>query len=167
MPSKLILASTACRSVFERKYEAFESMGGPEARRAAERFWGGAIDKDPTVIKDWDRHCLPHYNTRPQDPQVRARAIRREATAARFFKTDGERWRMDYRKDLATVRCPTLVLAGDRDPVTPLADSEEIVASLPKELVRYQVVHGAGHGVHRDRPAEAERILRAFILGKP
>ncbi|MEQ9329916.1 alpha/beta hydrolase [Thalassobaculum sp.] len=164
LPARLILASTACRSVFERKYDAFEAMGGPESRRAAERFWGGAIEGDPTVVDDWDRHCRPYYNTRPQDPDGRTRMVRRAATEARFFKAEGERWRMDFRADLARVRCPTLVLAGDRDPVTPLADAEEIAASLPPNLLRYEVVAGAGHGPHRDRPAETERILRSFIL---
>ena len=163
LPSGLILASTACRSVFERKYDAFEALGGPESRRAAERFWGGAIDQDPTVVDDWDRHCRPYYNTRPQDPDARPRIVRRAATEARFFKAGGERWSMDFRAGLARVRCPTLVLAGDRDPVTPLADAEEIVASLPADLVRYEVVRGAGHGPHRDRPAETERLLRSFI----
>jgi pimeloyl-ACP methyl ester carboxylesterase len=165
LPSRLILASTACRSVFERKYQAFEAMGGPLARRAAERFWGGAIDQDPTVVEDWDRHCRPYYNTRPPDPEARDRVVRRAETEARFFKAGGERWRMDFCADLARVRCPTLVLAGDRDPVTPLADAEEIVASLPGHLARYEVVPGAGHGPHRDRPAEVERLIRAFIAG--
>ncbi len=153
--------------MFERKYDAFEAMGGAESRRAAERFWGGAIEADPSVVEDWERHCRPHYNTRPQDPDSRLRTIRRAATEARFFKAGGERWRMDFRAALAGVRCPTLVLAGDRDPVTPLADAEEIAASLPQHLLRYEVVAGAGHGTHRDRPAETERILRSFIEEKP
>jgi proline iminopeptidase len=166
LPSRLILASTACRSVFERKYDAFEAMGGPDSRRAAERFWGGAIDGDPSVVDDWDRHCRPYYNTTPQDPEGRSRVVRRAATEARFFKAGGERWRMDFRADLARVRCPTLVLAGDRDPVTPLADAEEIAAHLPSDVLRYEVVTGAGHGTHRDRPAETERIQRSFILAE-
>lgn len=166
LPSRLILASTACRSVFERKYDAFGTMGGPESRRAAERFWGGAIDTEAGVVDDWERHCRPFYNTTPQDPEARARVVRRAATEARFFRAGGERWRMDFRRDLARVRCPTLVLAGDRDPVTPLADAEEIAAHLPPGLVRYEVVEGAGHGPHRDRPAETEAILRDFIAGE-
>lgn len=165
LPSRLILASTACRSVFERKYDAFEAMGGPDARRAAERFWGGAIDNEAGVVDDWDRHCRPYYNTTPQDPEARSRVVRRAATEARFFRANGERWRMDFRADLARVRCPTLVLAGDRDPVTPLADAEEIAAHLPPGLMRYEVVRGAGHGPHRDRPEATEAILRSFIAG--
>lgn len=163
LPSKLILASTACRSVFERKYDAFEAIAGMEARRVAERFWGGGIADDATVLDDWVTHCLPFYNSTPQDPEARRRTIKRETTERRFFARGGERWRMDYRAELAKIRCPTLVLAGDRDPVTPLSDAGEIAAHLPKTLVQFEPVANAGHGTHRDRPEETERILRAFL----
>ncbi|NQW12461.1 MAG: alpha/beta hydrolase [Alphaproteobacteria bacterium] len=163
MPGKLILMSTACRSVFERKYEAFEALGGADARRAAERFWGGDLETDPSVLDAWDRHCRPYYNTTAQDPEARHRAIRREATEARFFRRGGERWRMDFRDALGGIRCPTLVLAGDRDPVTPLADSREIAAHLPADLTRVEIVPNAGHGPYRDQPVITERLLRAFL----
>src|SRR3546814_9792433 len=78
LPSRLILASTACRSVFERKYQAFGAIGGPDARRAAERFWGGAIDREPGVGEDWDRHCRPVYKTTPPDQGI-GRAAGRES----------------------------------------------------------------------------------------
>ena len=41
IPGKLILMSTACRSVFERKYEAFEALGGVSARRGHRFRWSG------------------------------------------------------------------------------------------------------------------------------
>jgi proline iminopeptidase len=163
LPSKLILASTACRSVFERKYDAFEAIGGIEARRVAERFWGGGIAEDETVLDDWATQCLPYYNTTPQDPEARKRTIKREATERRFFARGGERWRMDFREDLGRVRCPTLVIAGDKDPVTPLSDAEEIAAHLPDALVQFEPVRNAGHGTHRDRPEETEQVLRTFM----
>ena len=163
LPAKLILASTACRSVFERKYDAFEAIGGAEARRVAERFWGGGIAEDASVLDDWVTHCLPCYNTTPQDTEARKRTIKREATERRFFARGGERWQMDFCDDLSQIRCPTLVLAGDRDPVTPLSDAEEIAAHLPTALVRYETVANAGHGTHRDQPEETERLLRGFL----
>ena len=63
------------------------------------------------------------------------------------------------------VRCPTLVLAGDDDPVTPLESAEEIVAHLPSELVRFERFAGARHGVHRDEPEACFRVLREFLAG--
>jgi proline iminopeptidase len=163
LPSGLILASTACRSVFERKYAAFEALGGIEARRVAERFWGGGIADDASVLDDWAIHCLPHYSTTPQNPEARKRVIKRETTERLFFREGGERWRMDFRDDLAKVACATLVMAGDMDPVTPPSDAEEIVAHLPDHLVEYALIAGTGHGPHRDKPDEIETLLRGFL----
>jgi proline iminopeptidase len=63
------------------------------------------------------------------------------------------------------VRCPTLVLAGDRDPIVPIALSETMAACLPPHLVRFERFTNCGHGVHRDDPERAFKVLREFILG--
>jgi proline iminopeptidase len=58
---------------------------------------------------------------------------------------------------------PTLITAGTYDPITPVGCSEEIHAAIPKGLSELKVFEGAGHGVHRDRPEEAERLFRRFL----
>ena len=70
---------------------------------------------------------------------------------------------MDARAALAQIRCPTLVTVGTYDPITPVACAEEIHAALPAGISRLEIFDGAGHGVHRDRPDEAERVMRAFL----
>jgi proline iminopeptidase len=70
---------------------------------------------------------------------------------------------MDARAGLANIICPTLVLAGTYDPITPVACAEVIAAVLPDGVGHLEVFDGAGHGVHRDQPEEAERVLRAFL----
>ena len=121
------------------------------------------METDPSVVDAWTRHCLPHYNTTKQDRQARLRTIARPATEVHFFRRDGERWRMDSREALSKIRCPTLVLSGDSDPVTPEADAREIAAHLPAECVRLEIVANAGHGTHRDQPLITERLIRGFI----
>jgi len=80
-----------------------------------------------------------------------------------FHFIQGEQRTMDFRADLAKVRCPTLVLAGGLDPITPVSCSREIHAALPAGLAELQVFDSAGHGVHRDEPESAEAALRAFF----
>jgi proline iminopeptidase len=70
---------------------------------------------------------------------------------------------MDYRARLAGIRCPVLVLAGDRDPIMPMAFSETIAACLPPDLVRLERFPGCGHGVIGDDPERAFRLIREFI----
>lgn len=71
---------------------------------------------------------------------------------------------MDFRATLGYVRCPVLVMGGDRDPIAPITFSEAIATSLPKHLVRFERFADCGHGVVPDQPERALSILRDFIL---
>ncbi len=55
------------------------------------------------------------------------------------------------------------MLAGVDDPVTPIADSEDIVARLDPDIVRFERFEHAGHGVWIDDEERAFRVLREFI----
>ena len=56
-----------------------------------------------------------------------------------------------------------LVLAGDADPVCPLADAEDIAAALPPQWMQFHRFANVGHGAWRDDPVAAFAVLRAFI----
>jgi pimeloyl-ACP methyl ester carboxylesterase len=60
--------------------------------------------------------------------------------------------RLDLLRQLDRIKCPTLIVAGEDDPITPVADMEDIAAALPPELVRLERFANAGHGVYRDLP---------------
>jgi proline iminopeptidase len=77
-----------------------------------------------------------------------------------FF--DNEMPDMDMRADLGQVACPTLVLAGAMDPVTPVKCSEEIAHAIG-ENARLEIFEGCGHGVYRDNPDGSDKIMRAFL----
>jgi pimeloyl-ACP methyl ester carboxylesterase len=51
----------------------------------------------------------------------------------------------DMRAELARVSCPTLVLAGELDPLAPAASTRELAAAIPE--ARYREVPGAAHSV--------------------
>jgi proline iminopeptidase len=44
-----------------------------------------------------------------------------------------------------------------------MAGAEEIVASLPPDLVQFERFGHSGHGVFRDEPERANAVLRRFI----
>ena len=81
-----------------------------------------------------------------------------------FFGADGEGHRFDFLPRLSQVRCPTLVMSGEIDPVTPVEQSEDIADALPSHLVRFERFAGCGHGVERDDQEAALRVIREFIL---
>jgi pimeloyl-ACP methyl ester carboxylesterase len=112
-----VFSSTAGRMDLAATYAMMERLGGPEARRIAEEFW-----TDPTEARAgaYIETCMPLYTPgEARDGGDRKRAILR--TAVMFHFIEGEQRTMNLLTGLAAVRCPTLVLAGAHDPITPVA----------------------------------------------
>lgn len=159
--AKVILSSTSHHMGLARKLAMFQQLGGARARAAAEAFWTapGADTWGP-----YQEHCTPLYNTRPSaDAQARARIVFN--TEILFASAGGEQRDMQLLPGLAAVRCPVLVLAGADDPVTPLADAQEIAAAIPAPWGRLVTIADAGHGTWRDQPEAALKVIRDFVTG--
>jgi pimeloyl-ACP methyl ester carboxylesterase len=86
-------------------------------------------------------------NPTPLDPDVVARVRLKLEVGNHFFRNEG------FTVDLF----PTLVLGGELDPITPVADSQDIAAAIPQ--VELRIFEGAGHGVFRDKPEEAVAVI--------
>jgi pimeloyl-ACP methyl ester carboxylesterase len=65
--------------------------------------------------------------------------------------------RPDSRPDLPKIKCPTLVLVGEGDQLTPLKLSEEIAGGIANS--RLVVVPGSGHLSTLERPDEVNKAL--------
>jgi len=65
--------------------------------------------------------------------------------------------RPDSRPDLGGIRCPTLVLVGDQDELTPPERAAEIADGIPG--ARLVTVPGSGHLSSIERPAAVTRAL--------
>lgn len=101
----------------------------------------------------------------PAEPSIRSDVI---ATMARIAP-DAYRlaaaavWLADQRKAAAKVQCPTLILCGSEDRITPPALSEELKDSIPHaSLIE---IAGAGHLPNLEQPDIFNRVLSAFIDG--
>jgi pimeloyl-ACP methyl ester carboxylesterase len=71
-------------------------------------------------------------------------------------------WYTDFRKDVARIDVPTLVMHGDADRILPIAASGERTAKLIKGA-RYVVVKGAPHGMLWTHAEEVNRELVSFL----
>ncbi|MGE0745828.1 MAG: alpha/beta fold hydrolase [Rhodospirillales bacterium] len=69
--------------------------------------------------------------------------------------------RKDGRPDLPRIACPTLVLCGRQDQLTPLAVSEEMARLIPG--ARLVVVENCGHLSTLERPLEVNLALREWM----
>jgi len=70
----------------------------------------------------------------------------------------------DLRELFPKITAPALILKADAD-AAGRKENQKVAALLP----RGKLVHvaGAGHSVHRDRPAETMRVLKQFLAGLP
>ena len=156
-PSKLVLSSTQARRHLEVSAARFEALGGAEAKDCYLRVFDG--DPAPADGIEYLQRCMPLYNRTPS-PFGPARSILNVEMMA-----DSTRWfvDLDLRDDLRAVHAPTLVLAGEDDPMTPVEAAEEIVALLPEGVARFERFADCGHGSYRDQPEATERVLRDFL----
>ncbi|MBI3526611.1 MAG: alpha/beta fold hydrolase [Betaproteobacteria bacterium] len=71
--------------------------------------------------------------------------------------------RPDFRPNLPKIQCPTLVLCGRQDQLTPLENSEGMATAIPgAELV---IVEECGHLSTLERPQRVNTALREWLTG--
>jgi proline iminopeptidase len=158
-PGALVLSSTTAKTRLDRVYDAFERLGGREARAAAEAYWSAP---GPETLPDYARLCFPLYTRSPRNPDADARTVWNFDVMFDFGGDEDQR--LDLLADLSRVRCPTLVLAGEDDPITPMGDAEDMLAALPEGRARLERFSGCGHGVFRDDPEAGLAAIRRFLL---
>jgi pimeloyl-ACP methyl ester carboxylesterase len=69
--------------------------------------------------------------------------------------------RPDSRHDLALIHCPTVVICGRQDGLTPLADSEEMAEKIPR--AKLVVIEDCGHLPTMERPRVVSALLRYWL----
>ena len=96
-------------------------------------------------------------------PELIGRTMVRDEVSKHFVGPGNEMYSFDFRSDLKKIIAPTLVLAGEEDPITPPAFSVEIAQHLPSGYAQLVCMSGAGHGVVPDKPEEVLALIRVFI----
>jgi len=157
--SKLILSSTAAQFRLDETIKMMLKLGGDCAAEVACQFFSSPSQN---TYDAYGEVCLPLYSN-PNAPAAgafRDRAIQRPEVALHFFAD--EMARMDMRAEIAAIICPTLVIGGTIDPVTPPVCSQTIASAIGDNAC-LQMFEGCGHGPHRDNPEGAEKVMRSFL----
>ena len=155
----LILQSTMAQLDVERIREGFRRVGGDTAADAAHAFWTEGAGMEAMLA--YTQTCLPLYSPTTLDPDAAMRPVMNMellADPGRFMRS------MNLLPGLANVRCPTLVIAGEDDPICTLAAMDDIAAALPAEQVRFERIPKAGHFANLDDPERFFGIVREFVL---
>jgi poly(3-hydroxyalkanoate) depolymerase len=117
-------------------------------RRVAGRVYGGAARHDPDALL----HGSPaRFIERPTLPGY----------LSQIYAITG--W--TSIPWLRTLQPPTLVLAGDDDPIVPLVNGRILARCIPR--ARLKVIAGGGHLFLLERPAEMAQLIAAFLRSEP
>lgn len=165
-PVKMVLITTEAKgdSYLEKRVELFEKFGGPEVGALARRrFLEVKGQMDEAAVAKWRTLAMPHY-TRRSRAETMGRAIVRQDVLHWFTRPrDGEGHWFNFLPELARIQCPTLVMGGEDDPMTPIDSQADIAAALPRHLVRFERFSDCGHGVIADQPERGLALIREFI----
>jgi pimeloyl-ACP methyl ester carboxylesterase len=120
-------------------------VAGPDRRmRKVARLVGGRSADDPAVLLAYERRRLRH------PPTLAGYRFQLRAVMGWSSIT----W-------LHTLSAPTLVLAGGRDPIVPLVNSQIFARLIPD--CRRHVVPGGGHLFMLDQPDDVGPVIEAFL----
>lgn len=112
------------------------------------------------------RICMPLYTYR-RDPDYlvysETRPVARMEVAHHFFAD--EAWRMDLRPGLAGITCPTLIVNGVHDPITPPECSDDLEAALVNAAVTRVTGELSSHDLPVDEPELFVDAVRDFLTG--
>ncbi len=104
------------------------------------------------------------HRDRQHDEALRARVrVMAEETGAQVFlrQQNAIMTRPDTRPLLPTIKCPTLVLVGDGDELTPPALAQELAAGIPG--ARLVTVPDCGHLSTMERPEAVNQALTSWM----
>lgn len=100
-----------------------------------------------------------------KDAQLRAvnRLMAEEVGAEGFRQQQlANMTRADSRPGLAAIRCPTMVLVGDADELSPPERAQEMASAIPG--ARLVTVPGCGHLSTLERPDEVTQAMLTWLL---
>jgi pimeloyl-ACP methyl ester carboxylesterase len=137
----------------------------PEGAAGREKFAQTAIEKGLGWVSD---EMIPKL-LRPQPDPANVKEVRdliAHGTPAGVAAAQrGMARRPDSTPTLAAISCPTLVVVGEQDGLTPPAESERMAAAVKgAKLVR---IPAAGHLSNLESPAAFNDALARFVGGLP
>jgi 3-oxoadipate enol-lactonase len=149
---RIVVADSPCQSTAQ-------SSAQWEERIAVAQKQGIEALVEPTIAR-W----FPAETVAQNPPHLdKVRAMIRATPVNGFIGCAAALAAHDYASAVATVKCPTLFIVGEKDGATPAA-----MAKLREKLSgsRLVTLAGAGHISNMDRPAEFSWTLRDFLTAK-
>lgn len=136
-----------------------------EGKAGRETFARNAIEKGLGWVAD---EMVPKLLRPKPDPAAvkEVRGLIAEGSPAGVAAAQrGMALRPDSTPSLAAIACPTLVVVGEEDTLTPLPEAEKLVAGI--KGARLARIPGAGHLPNIESPEAFTKALDEFFAGLP
>ncbi|MFA9429438.1 alpha/beta fold hydrolase [Egicoccus sp. AB-alg2] len=147
----LVLSATCARADARLRRGLQDWQAAVEARDW-HRFARAAVATSFTGLERSRRRLLLRLSSPPGHPDDRvARHVALTAAAVTH----------DAREQVLSIRCPTLVLAGEHDPLCPPERGRELAAAIPDAT--FEVFDGLAHGFPEQAPGRFARRVLAFL----
>jgi proline iminopeptidase len=158
-PAKIIVVSGAARINPEASIRMYEQLLGPDVAAVAARFYAAPADTRDEFLSV----CSPYFSpVRGRRPEIAARIVSRAAVTEHFLRH--EYLQRDYRDQASAIRCPTLLLGGELDPIVPIQEIEDMARRMRPGLARVVRFPDAGHGVG-GQPTVID-VVRDFVVAE-
>lgn len=159
------------RLVLESPSPGIADPAARAARAAEDEALAAGIERDGMArfVDTW-WETTPVFESEkalPAPVRARLRASRLRNTTAGLagsLRGAGQGAMTPLHDRLAGIAAPTLVVAGDRDPIG-ARRAAEVAAAMPH--ARLAVLPGAGHAAHRETPAAFRRLITSFLQEEP
>jgi proline iminopeptidase len=140
---------------------ALDSQRVDVDRERLERMFAGKVRDDADFEALW-RDILPLYDYDHDPDKARQKAdttIYHHATHNFAFSRNLPGY--DVKPKLGGITCPTLVIVGRHDWITPVEASELIAEGIPG--ARLEVFERSGHSPQLEEPERFQRAVREFL----
>jgi pimeloyl-ACP methyl ester carboxylesterase len=151
----LIVQSGFARWDQLRMVEGFRRVAGDEVAQIARRSYAGEEVPD----QEWARVFAAFG---PHLPDEEREAHTPKNLELNSYGMELMR-RLDIVDQLSRIESPTLVSAGELDPVTPVGAAKEIASALPEGIAQLRIIGGAGHFTWKDAPDRYWPVITEFI----
>ncbi len=157
------------------RVRAVVSISGPPYAPlpADQRWWAehrplvaaGRFDEyyDANVRLRMGEEALQRLKARPQRYAEVTGTLRAHSIASLLAVLDETYSRPEWLADCAAIRCPVLVVAGERDHFPTSEMSRRVAATIPGG--RFHLVPGGSHFPNRSHRPEVQAVMDAFLAG--
>ena len=160
--SNLVLVCTAPSHRFLDDAKRFiAEHGTSDQQQACVLLWEGAFE-NLDQIREYYQVMGPLYSTtwKPEDfPDAWSRSLRTVEPLNQGF--GGFLRTFDFTDQLATIRCPTLVIAGAHDWICPVQHSRVIAERIPRAHLK--VFEKSAHAIASDENGAYLDVVRGFL----